>query len=303
MYNSQLKVFVCVADCGSFTKAAEELYISSTAVMKQINAFEQRIEMQLFVRTNHGVQLTAAGASVYQDAKHMIEYSDRAIQRARARAEDVYNTICVGTSMLNPCKGFIDLWYQVNDDFPGYKLHIVPFEDDHDNILHEISALGEKFDFIMGVCDSAEWLDRCNFSKLCDKKICCAVSRNHRLARKEALELSDLYGERLMMVARGDSPQNDTLRDELEQNHPQITIEDTAHYYDINVFNHCERSGGVLLTFDIWADIHPSLITLPIIWDYYVPYGVLYGLDPPDDILRIVQALKDTNSLHHHFLD
>ena len=38
MFNPQLKAFVCVVDCGSFTKAAEKLFISSTAVMKQINS-------------------------------------------------------------------------------------------------------------------------------------------------------------------------------------------------------------------------------------------------------------------------
>lgn len=37
MYNSLLTAFVTVADCGSFTKAAEILYISPTAVMKQID--------------------------------------------------------------------------------------------------------------------------------------------------------------------------------------------------------------------------------------------------------------------------
>lgn len=35
MYNQLLDTFITVADCGSFTKAAEQLYISPTAVMKQ----------------------------------------------------------------------------------------------------------------------------------------------------------------------------------------------------------------------------------------------------------------------------
>lgn len=38
MYNPALDTFICVADCGSFTKASERLYISPTAVMKQINS-------------------------------------------------------------------------------------------------------------------------------------------------------------------------------------------------------------------------------------------------------------------------
>ena len=38
MYNAQLDTFICIADNGSFNKAAEKLFISSTAVIKQINA-------------------------------------------------------------------------------------------------------------------------------------------------------------------------------------------------------------------------------------------------------------------------
>ena len=37
MYNKYLEIFIQVADTGSFSKAAEKLYMSSTAVMKQMN--------------------------------------------------------------------------------------------------------------------------------------------------------------------------------------------------------------------------------------------------------------------------
>ena len=40
MYNPQLETFLCVAEAGSFNKAAEKLYISPPAVIKQINLLE-----------------------------------------------------------------------------------------------------------------------------------------------------------------------------------------------------------------------------------------------------------------------
>ncbi len=52
MYNPLLTAFVCAADCGSFTKAAEKLYLSPTAVMKQINTLESHLQLQLISRTN-----------------------------------------------------------------------------------------------------------------------------------------------------------------------------------------------------------------------------------------------------------
>ena len=64
-----------------------------------------------------------------------MDYSQRAIQEARLAAEAAATTFCVGTSILNPCKPFMDLWYQVSENLPGFKLHIVPFEDDHQGIL------------------------------------------------------------------------------------------------------------------------------------------------------------------------
>ena len=58
MYNPLLTAFVCAADCGSFTKAAEKLYLSPTAVMKQINTLESHLQLQLISRTNQGIRLT-----------------------------------------------------------------------------------------------------------------------------------------------------------------------------------------------------------------------------------------------------
>ena len=296
MYNSLLPVFVCVADCGSFTKAAEKLYISPTAVMKQINALEAHLNLKLMDRTRHGVRLTPAGEVIYKDAKFLFDYSRRSIEHARQAMNVHDTTFCVGTSLLNPAKPFMDLWYRVNREFPNYKLHLVPFEDDHRGILKEIAALGEKFDFLVGVCDSKLWLDQCRMLPLGQYKKMCAVSRDHPLAKKKRLKISDLYGQTLMMVKAGDSQTNDFIRNDLQRNHPQIQIEDTAQFYDISVFNRCAETRNVLLTLECWQDVHPALVTLPVDWDYSITYGLLYALDPPEDVQRFVRAVKATQN-------
>lgn len=294
MFNSLLPIFVCVADCGSFNKAAEKMYISPPAVMKQINALEKHLDMKLFNRTNQGIRLTPAGKVIYRHAKFMFDYSAKAIEEAKHEMQVFETTFCIGSSLLNPCKPFMDLWYKVNDNFPGYKLHIIPFEDDHEGILSEISALGEKFDFIVGVCDSAQWMNHCNFQQIgtCQHQI--AVPREHRLAQKKCLTIQDLYGETLMMVKKGDSKVVDNIRAELIK-YPQIKIEDTPQFYDIKVFNHCVQSQNIMLTLDCWKDVHPGLVTIPMDWDYPIPYGLLYSLQPTDDIklfLKIIQKEK-----------
>lgn len=292
MYNHQLTVFVCVADCGSFSKAAEKLFISATAVMKQINSLEKHLNLKLIERTPRGILLTPAGDVIYRDAKFLFDYSRRSIENARQAMNIRDTTFCVGTSMLNPAKPFMDLWYRVNKKFANYKLHLVPFEDDHEGILSEIAQLGEKFDFLLGVCDSKLWLDKCNMLPLGRYRKMCAVSREHPLAQKKQLEISDLYGETLMMVKQGDSEVNDRIRADLTRNHPAIQIEDTPHFYDISVFNRCAETGNVLLILECWKDVHPALVTIPVNWDYSSPYGLLYALDPPEDVVRFVNEVK-----------
>ena len=259
--------------------------------MKQINALEKHLDIKLMERTPSGIRLTAAGAVIYKDAKFMIDYSQKSLASARAALHTEDTTFCIGTSLLNPARPFMDLWYRVNASFPDYKLHLVSFQDNHEGILSEIEQLGEKFDFLIGVCDSKAWLSRCRFLALGRYKKMIAVSDKHRLAGKACIDIEDLYGETLMMVERGDSGVNDFLRNDLERHHPQIQIEDTPRFYDLSVFNRCAETGNVLLTIECWQDVHPGLVTIPVNWDYSIPYGLLYSLDAPDDVIRFAETV------------
>lgn len=292
MYNPLLNTFFTVIDCGSFTKAAEKLFISPTAVMKQMNSFEDHINLKLIERSPSGIRLTPSGEIIYRDAKFMMDYSQKSIATAKAATAEFDTTFCVGTSMLNPAKPFIDLWYKVNHSFPNYKLHLVPFEDNHEGILTEIKSLGEKFDFLIGVCDSKVWLSLCKFLPLGKYKKMIAVSREHHLANKEIIEIEDLYGETLMMVSKGDSGVNDYIRNDLEKNHPQIHIEDTPYFYDISVFNRCAEVGNALLTIECWQDVHPGVVSIPVNWNYSIPYGLLYSFNAEEDVLKLVKTVE-----------
>ena len=47
----------------------------------------------------------------------------------------------------------------------------------------------------------------------------------------------------------------------------------------MSVFNRCIETGNVLL-------IHPALVSIPVKWEYSSPYGLLYALNPPDDVMQ-----------------
>jgi DNA-binding transcriptional LysR family regulator len=75
MINDVLQAFIEVSDVGSFSKAAEKLYLSSTALMKQMNVLEAHDGVQLLIYTNHGIRATKAGISFYHDARFLLPSS------------------------------------------------------------------------------------------------------------------------------------------------------------------------------------------------------------------------------------
>lgn len=72
------------------------------------------------------------------------------------------------------------------------------------------------------------------------------VSRDDSLPKKKLIKLDDLKGRTLMMVQRGDSKVNDGIRNFLNSNYTDITIEDTPIFYDMSVFSRCFETHNVL---------------------------------------------------------
>lgn len=295
MYNRQIYTFVQVADCGSFSKAAENLFISTVSVMKQVNTLESHIGVKLFERTNHGVLLTSAGHSIYEDAKQIIQASGNAIERARQIAGKEQYVIRVGTSLLRPCKILIDLWSKIDGGNLPFQIKIVPFNDDHISMNSTLESLGKEIDCFVGPCGSIQWMKQYNVHLLGMYKCCIAVSRKHRLAKKKLLKWEDLYGETLVLVKRGEALVLDRLRDEIEAKHPQIHIMDTPNFYDAYVFNKCEQMNYLMETLDIWSELHPSLVTIPVEWDYELPYGIVYANEPSKTFAAFIDAIANAS--------
>lgn len=293
MIDQFFKTFIVVVKEGSFTKASEKLYLSTTAIMKQMNSLETNLNVKLLNRTKNGISLTAAGKIIYERGQKLIEEADEILKDAIVEESRYHTTFCVGTSLLNPAKPFLDLWYQYNDEFKNYKLHLVPFQDDHENIDNEIDLLGVKYDFLIGVCDSTTWLNKCNFLKLGNYKKMIAVSRNNPLAKKEILTPDDLNNKTLMMVKEGDSKINDDLRHDLLKKCSNLHIQDTDVHYDMSVYNECAESDKLLLNIECWQDVHPGIVSIPVAWDYTIPYGILYAKNSEDDILHFIDILKN----------
>ncbi len=205
MYDPRLETFLCVADNGSFNKAAEVLYISPPAVIKQINGLEKSLGFSLFLRTHRGLFLTAAGASLAEDARYVIQYSKDSIVRARRAMEQGAETIRIGSSPMTPAQVLVDLMPQLQDFDQRIKFQVIPFENTPENAREILSHLGRNIDVVAGIFDETMLrLRRCQGFELKRTPLCCALSLHHPLARKDFLTVEDLHGEALMLIREGD---------------------------------------------------------------------------------------------------
>lgn len=217
MYNSLLKTFVYVVEMGSFSKAAQKMYITPASVMKQINDLEEHLHIKLVNRTHRGIKLTVQGQKVYDEAKILIENSDNFLNEIQDKASSI---IHIGSSFLNPAKEFIDLGHSIPALSQRYKLRVVPYEDDHDKIMEVYQSLGTKFDFLIVAFNSNQILSFASCKQLGTYNVCVALPRNHPLAKKKKLSITDLYNEKLLCVSSGDCLSIDDFRKDMRTFYP-----------------------------------------------------------------------------------
>ncbi|RIX46201.1 MAG: LysR family transcriptional regulator [Rhodocyclales bacterium GT-UBC] len=73
-----LDEFVAVAECGSFSRAAERLRLSSSHVSRQVALLEERLQARLLYRTTRRVSLTEAGQTFLARCQRLVEERDEA---------------------------------------------------------------------------------------------------------------------------------------------------------------------------------------------------------------------------------
>jgi DNA-binding transcriptional LysR family regulator len=71
-----LRTFVMVAECGSFSKAAERLHLTQSTISHQISRLEEHLGKKLFVRTTRTCQVTQWGGILASDADKIIKLAE-----------------------------------------------------------------------------------------------------------------------------------------------------------------------------------------------------------------------------------
>lgn len=98
IFDFRLHVFHTVARRLSFTRAAEELFITQPAVTKHIRALEQQLEVKLFERQGNSVVLTEGGKVLLQYARKMEQLYNGLEQDIHALSGSVKGRLSIGAS-------------------------------------------------------------------------------------------------------------------------------------------------------------------------------------------------------------
>lgn len=294
MYNPQIETFIKVAENASFSKAAEILFISPPAVMKQINALESRLGVLLFERTNHGLTLTNAGKSFLQDAKYITEYSSRAIEKAKEiDARENSQSIRIGTSVMTPAKFVMDMWTEIQRSAPALKIELIPFENNSVNSVEILKNLGQHIDIVAGLYDDAFLKERgCKAAHLYDKRLLFAIPLTHELNGKTQITIKDLSGKTIYLIRRGWNKYIDELREDLKANGVEIMDFDM---FNLGAFNRAAQENIPIITVEGWEDVHPLLKIVYADWDYHIPFGILYSPTPSKQVKKFIGIVQKIN--------
>lgn len=298
LYNKHLDSFVRVIECGSFTKAAEELYLSTNALVKHINILERDLGITLLERSNQGVRATDAGAYVHEHAKQIIANSEKILREAHRLSQPKVRKVRLGISLMRPPTEVVRRWNAIQHKHPDIEVDLVHVADDFKTWMNIFLNLGDQIDVAVGVHPSPhlEWYGVCDYRDIYQTSRFCMVPIEHPLANREAITCADLEGLAVKLVTPGYSSQSDELRALLAQEHPSI-IQEEYTPYDLGCFNELAREGTIAICHEDWKNIHPAFRYIPLEGVEKSTVSLIYAKDCDAAIETFVNAIADEAKL------
>lgn len=294
LYNKHLDSFIRVVDKGSFAGAAEELFISSNALIKQINLLERDLGFKLLDRSNKGVQLTAAGQYTYDEARRLIVESNRVEAHARILSNQPAKKVRFGISPMRPLSRVMQFWQAAQLNHPDIDIELISFVDDIHTWPRLFAQFGELIDVIVSPLPSKnqKWFANCNFRPLYKAEAVCMTHADHPLAERKHIRLDDLSGYTLYACARGYSPETDELWSVLETDYPMIQLM-PYEPYDLANLNEFASSGDLMYLGNRHMGVYPGFKYIPFEEDIGVTMGLLYGKNCTDAVTEFVDAIVE----------
>ena len=191
----QLRTFVAIADAGGVARAATRLNLSQPAASRQMQVLEAELGVQLFDRIGRRVRLTNEGEDLLGRSRQLLADAQSLRERARALEAGHTGVIKIGATppmIETVLTGFLAGHRQRH---PGVAIHIT--EDGGAGLISRL----ERGDVQLAYVPAGD--DRFAGRLLYPVHVMAVMREAHPLYRRDALELSQLANEPLVLLRRG----------------------------------------------------------------------------------------------------
>jgi DNA-binding transcriptional LysR family regulator len=181
----------------NFTRAADRLHITQSALSKQINEIEKQHRFHLFTRKNKkNVELTEAGGIFVQEARSAVLHIDRAVQLGRAAREGSDGILTIGHSP-DADQAWVSAVLAIR--LPLYPKLRVQFISEFSNELIRSVMAGELNLALVTAPKENPQITSVAFTQT---PLYAALPRTHAAAQKECVTLQDLARDEWVLFAR-----------------------------------------------------------------------------------------------------
>ncbi len=268
MNDEQIKIFIQVANFGSFSKAEKESFISKQAMLKQINSLENEIGFSLFVRKKSGVELTNQGKIFYEGIQKISNEKKELLEKCQALSKK--QVIRVGNGehqvILNPVNQLFSTLY------PEIELKRVahPNHSGEWRVDHDIQDIAETFDLAANAVHETKYIPLVKYPYM------VAMDQNHPLAKQKKVSLENIaeYELHLYPIMIRDSylKKLRTVYRDCKGN--LVEREDVDN--QVEVAFGCIGTSQLLLTANPFIYSIEGIVAIPLDTGWKREYGIVY---------------------------
>ena len=195
-----LRVFAAVAEQLSFTKAAETLFLTQSAVSHRIAKLEQELAAPLLRREGRRISLTPAGAALLEQARRIFAVLDDATAAVKRVARPEAGHLRIGASAA-ACQWLLpDALREFRECFPDFTLSITPGDAP---IVAERVADGAADLGLLVRPESKRARGKLAYDRLFADELGAVLSPLHPWAKAGRVEPAELSAQRWILYARG----------------------------------------------------------------------------------------------------
>ena len=227
MEMAQLRTFRAVAEMLNFTRAAERMHLTQSAVSHQIKALEEELGEPLFIRAKRGVKLSQAGKAALEHVERILDETEALRERVSGRASEPQGRVRVAAATQAFVYLFAPLFESFMESHPGVDLIFRTTATTEQTVADILNGTSD-----VGFASLAVYSPNLQVTKLFDDELVLVMSPAHRLAKKRLVTVEEVQSERWILFERGASIRRatDQFFDQVGF-HPDLALESNDTFF------------------------------------------------------------------------